>query len=155
MDGKYKGGGGWKMADGTRGKFTFTSEVATTKAGVVVKEKAVIFKTAKDTMEVAEEWTATNFKNGFFDIEVKGKKAGSGYCGFKQCHLEWEADGVTNEETATFHHGKVYRIGSHTSKAFTVAWQGTMTKEGAKDHDCKKGCPHGKGHDHDHDHDHH
>jgi hypothetical protein len=80
--------------------------------------------------------TIKNGKNGFFEVLKKGAKIGTGYCGVKQCHMETEENGEAEEETVTFYHGNMYRLGSHATKDFTVAWQGEMKKNS------KSPCPH-------------
>ncbi len=130
IDGDWTGGGGWKATDGTKGKWEMKSNVKTDKDGMTVKETIVVHAPGAADRKMDSEWTTANLKDGFFDVQVKGTKVGTGYCGVKQCHISWsDADGST-EETTSFHKGKVYRIGSHTAKGMTVAWQGAMAKKG-------------------------
>jgi hypothetical protein len=131
IDGDWTGGGGWKANDGTKGRWEMTSNVKTDKDSMTVKESTTIHIPGAADKKMDSEWTTTNLKNGFFDVQVKGAKVGTGYCGVKQCHLSWTDTDGSNEETITFHNGKVYRLGSHTLKDRVVAWQGTMAKKGA------------------------
>ena len=131
LDGEYVGHGTWKSIDGSRGKFEMSATVTSDKDGVTSKESVVIHLPDGTEKKIEEEWTATNEKNGFFEVHVKGVKVGSGYCRIKQCHLQTEDKGDASEETNTFHNGHIYRIGSHTSKDKTIAWQGVMTKKRA------------------------
>jgi hypothetical protein len=141
FDGDYTGGGWWKSADGTKGKYEMKSTIKTEKDGMTIKESVVVHMPDKTEKKMEDEITVKNGKNGFFEIQKKGVKIGSGYCGIKQCHHQGEEDGNTYEETVTFHEGKIYKLGSHVSKDMTIAYQGMLAKKkAAKKGGCKGGC---------------
>jgi hypothetical protein len=134
--GHWEGGGYWRAADGTQGKWTSTSKVKMGKGSFTVKEETTIHTPDGKTQVMNEERTSTFGKNGFMTITKNGKDHGTGYCGFKQCHME----GTGWEETVTFHGGKIFRIGSHTENGHQIMWQGKMeqvkkAKKGRK-HSC-------------------
>jgi hypothetical protein len=118
----WKGGGYWKGADGTKGKWTSKSSVTHGKDGYTVKESTTIYMPDGKTTLMEEEWTAKSSGNGFLTLTKNGKDHGTGYCGYKQCHIQGEGW----EETVTFHKGKMFRIGSHSDKDHTIMWQGGM-----------------------------
>lgn len=140
MEGDWKGGGSWKMEDGTKGKWESTDTITKTTDGMTLKSNLTILHSdGKADETFAEEVTFKHTKNGFFETYKGGNKIGTGYCGMKQCHFESEDNGETSEETVTFHKGNIYKLGSHSSKDFHVVWQGKMKKVKAAKNECK-GC---------------
>jgi hypothetical protein len=126
--GHYVGGGNWKGADGTKGKWSSATTIHQTKSGTTVKEKLTI-ATPDGKKEVEEvEWTAVPKANGFFTTLMRGKEVGSGYCHRNQCHVEFTKADSKSEETFTFVRGLIFRLGSDTGAKYSVSWQGSMRK---------------------------
>lgn len=141
LDGEWSGKGHWKSADGTSGKWNMSTTFKSDKDGVNVEESITINLPDGTTKTMNEASTSKHVKAGFMDIYKSGNKVGNGYCGYKQCHFEGEENGDKWEETVTFHKGKMYRLGSHTTNDSHVMWQGVMEKvKTCTDCGCKKGC---------------
>ncbi len=126
--GTFIGRGIWKMPNGDTGKYESRTVAVQKKTEVEIKETLVIHaKDGKSTKE-SFEWTAVWKGQGFFTASVRGTDAGTGYCLNDQCHVEFTKNGSKAEETFTFRHGQISRLGSETSTQYTVTWQGAMHK---------------------------
>ena len=114
--GQYEGSGLWKGLNHT-GNY---------QANMVVEKNA--FKAEYNLGNGSKkDWTFTTKETvqGFFDVLVKGKKIGTGYCLDKVnvCHYQINVNQLKLEETIVQDGSKIYRFGSKNEKNGLIAWQ--------------------------------
>lgn len=128
--GVYVGGGEWKTSSGETGTYRHHTRISKAKGGVHVSERLVINHNGKKEVEQMDFLVVGTTKNGFFDVMIKGKKMGSGYCMKRSCHMGVLHKGGHSEETFHFaKDGRIMRLGSDTSKQMKVVWSGSMHKK--------------------------
>jgi len=111
-DGAYRGKGSWKSADQQEGSYTVQADVT---GDTIASSYSYNGQTQSFVVKLDRK------PNGFLVVrDVEGKKIGTGYCIFIQCHYEVPSSHL--EETLTFWEGHLYRLGSKGKGANRVMW---------------------------------
>lgn len=120
---KLSGVGHWKGSQGGSGEFT-NSMVMTSNS----LTETLTFTDSAEVMELKTDYTFT--QEGFFEVNMGGRKIGEGYCTTKHCHYEFEHEGNSGERTFIFAaDGSVTDLGSTTIPGMRIAWETVLQPE--------------------------
>lgn len=117
--GSYSGKANWRSVDGQSARYTVS---ATVKDGTITSIAS--HSNRQDTYAITTKATS----NGFFDVYINGDKVGLGYCLSVQCNYSVKVGSMVLEESLTFWHGQLYRVGTKRGPGYQIAWEEALQK---------------------------